>query len=44
MKEYEYALSAFMDKGTADALPTWIAFLIKEETVQAITVYLPTAD
>lgn len=44
LEEYDYALSAFMDKGTTDALPTWIAFLIKEEKVQAITVYLPTAS
>ena len=43
LKEYDYAYTAYLDKGR-DGLPVCIAFLIKDNTVAAITVYMPTAN
>ncbi len=43
LKKYDYAYTAYLEKGH-DGLPVCIAFLIKDTTVSAITVYMPTAD
>lgn len=43
LEEYDYAYTAYLDKGR-DGLPVCIAFLIKDNTVAAITVYMPTAN
>ena len=42
LAEYDYAYVAFLDKGR-DGLPVCLAFLIKNNQVGAITVYMPTA-
>ena len=42
LKEYEYAYVAYLDK-ERDGLPVCIAFLIKDNRIGAITVYMPTA-
>ena len=43
LNKYDYAYTAYLEKGH-DGLPVCIAFLIKDTTVSAITVYMPTAD
>lgn len=43
LAEYDYAYTAYLDKGR-EGLPVCIAFLIKDNTVAAITVYMPTAN
>ena len=42
LNKYDYAYTAYLNKGR-DGLPVCIAFLIKNNRVGAITVYMPTA-
>lgn len=42
LAKYDYAYTAYLEKGH-DGLPVCIAFLIKGDSVSAITVYMPTA-
>ncbi len=42
-KQFDYALMADVDNGTNDDLPQYLALMIKNEEVVAITFFYPTA-